>query len=75
MARKGYTVLNYIDDFWVQGDSFSSCQQAQIEGFLTAWDKCSSPAQHCTYSGLSFDLCNMIISLPEKKLLALHTEL
>lgn len=83
MSRKGYTVINYIDDFWVQGTDFDTCQLAQLElivllgrlGFSVAWEKCTSPSQHCIYLGLLFDSSNMSISLPNDKLESLHSEM
>lgn len=83
MSRRGHYVVYYIDDFWVSGVDFVSCQQAQIDlivllgnlGFSVAWDKCSSPSQTCVYLGLRFDSCTMTIALPDEKLCALHNEL
>lgn len=83
MKRKGITLVHYIDDFWVYGDTFASCQKAQIElivclgrlGFNISWKKCTSPSQQCTYLGLEFDSANMTISLPKEKVQSLYKEL
>lgn len=83
MSRKGFSIVYYIDDFWISGDSFEACQGAQIElivllgrlGFCVSWNKCSSPSQTCTYLGLSFNSVDMTISLPNEKIQALHREL
>lgn len=83
MSRRGYSIVYYIDDFWVSGNDFVSCQKAQLElivllgrlGFSVAWDKCSSPSQTCVYLGLSFDSRSMTIALPDDKINALHNEL
>lgn len=83
MARKGFKVLNYIDDFWIKEETFASCAKAQMElivllgrmGFSIAWSKCTSPSQKCVYLGLEFNSKNMTISLPKEKLIKLHKEL
>ena len=84
MARRGYCdMVNYLDDFLVLGDSFSSCQEAQMTlisilislGFEIAWKKCSSPSTTTQYLGIDFDSLSMQISLPSVKMHKLHTEL
>ena len=84
MARRGYYhVINYLDDFLIVGDSYSSCQQAQVTlisilislGFEIAWKKCSSPSTLTQYLGIDFDSIAMQISLPQHKLDKLHSEL
>ena len=84
MARRGYhLVVNYVDDFIVLGDSFESCQQAQLElisllgslGFQVSWKKCSSPSTITRYLGIDIDSVSMQLSLPEDKLVKLRAEL
>ena len=83
MRRRGYAVVNYLDDFWLQGATFETCQVAQLElisllgnlGFFVSWKKCSSPATKVRYLGMLFDSDNMTISLPQDKLGMLHSEL
>ena len=43
-----FRIINYLDDFMVIGDSFESCQHAQIGllislGFEVSWKRCTSP--------------------------------
>lgn len=83
MKRKGYDIVHYIDDFWVQGKTRQQCEQAQMElivmlgrfGFSIAWEKCSAPSRVCTYLGLEFDSSKMTVSLPQQKIKKLHEEL
>ena len=84
MARRGYYhMVNYLDDFLVLGDSFESCQEAQLTlisilislGFGIAWKKCSSPSTLTQYLGINFDSVSMQISLPPHKVEKLHSEL
>lgn len=51
MSRKGYTIVYYIDDFWIYGDTFEDCRRAEIElivllgrlGYAVSGGKCTSP--------------------------------
>ena len=84
MRRRGFVkIVNYLDDFLVFGDSFNSCQEAQMTliillgslGFEVAWKKCSSPSTSTQYLGIIFDSISMEMSLPSSKIHKLHSEL
>ena len=84
MERLGYScVANYLDDFLVFGRSFEECQDAQTAlvtllgdlGFIVSWKKCASPSTRVRYLGIIIDSVEMCLSLPDDKLLKLHSEL
>lgn len=77
MRGKGFAnIFCYLDDYLILGDTWKSCQEAQIVlirvlielGFYINWKKCTSPSQVCTYLGIVIDSVDMELSLPEKKL-------
>lgn len=84
MNRRGFTsIINYLDDYWIKGDSFMECQTAQMAliellgslGFVVSFKKCSSPATRVVYLGIEFDSTEMSISLPGTKMESLIQEL
>lgn len=84
MARCGFNnVLNYLDDYFCWGHTFSECAATQKAlvillgelGFAVAWAKCSSPATTCIFLGIQIDSVAMSMSLPKIKLQKLHQEL
>lgn len=84
MARRGYTrVIGYIDDFWVGGNTWQECCEAQEAlitllgdlGFTVSWKKTISPSTKVQYLGIEFDSIKMTLALPTKKLVDIHREL
>ena len=82
MDRLGYkTVINYLDDFVVLGNTFQECQLAQTTlitvlgqlGFHVSWKKCSSPNQCTKYLGIIFDSEKMCLRLPQDKVEKLNS--
>ena len=83
MQGCGFTCYNYLDDFLVVGDSFYSCQEAQLAlhtllrslGFDIAYKKVLSPTRVQRYLGIEIDTVEMKLRLPTDKLAKLHEEL
>jgi hypothetical protein len=83
MNSCGFKCFNYLDDFLVIGDSFSSCQEAQLAlhsllrslGFDIAYKKVRSPSKVQRYLGIDIDTIQMKLLLPADKVDKLHEEL
>lgn len=84
MKDRGYQrTFCYLDDFILIGDSFESCQEAQLTlirllgemGFAVNWSKCTSPSTTCVYLGVEINSMKMQLSLPKRKMEKLHSEL
>lgn len=84
LRKRGYNaVINYLDDYWVTGNTFHECQSAQMTlieilgslGFLVSFKKCTTPATKVTYLGIEFNSTSMTIALPQSKMEKLKTEL
>lgn len=77
------SVINYLDDYWVKGESLRECQLVQITlieilgslGFIVSFKKCTSPSTKVIYLGIEFDSVEMSISLPTAKMEMLMNEL
>jgi hypothetical protein len=76
MAKKGYLIVSYIDDFMLISDTKVGCDAALaalillIEdlGLTINWDKVALPSQNMTFLGVNIDCVNRVLSLPAKKL-------
>ena len=77
MARRGFnTVLAYLDDFLIIGDSRCECELAYNElvnllselGFIINWEKAIGPTQRLTFLGIEIDTVLRQLCLPESKL-------
>ena len=76
LYRYGVNCINYLDDFYIQGPDFKSCQNSQIllmntlrhMGFNLNWKKATSPSHVTTYLGIEIDLKGMELRLPTAKL-------
>lgn len=84
LKRIGHmSVINYLDDYWVKGESLRECQLVQITlieilgslGFIVSFKKCTSPSTKVIYLGIEFDSVEMSISLPTAKMEMLMNEL
>ena len=76
MRRRGLSVISYLDDFLVVGDSFHSCWYAfdtlctllQSLGFNINWDKVIPPCQSLPFLGVHLNTITRRMSLPFDKL-------
>ena len=79
VRRAGFSVVSYLDDFLLVGDSSSSCSAAQNFlisllhrlGFQVKWEKVVGPRQRITFLGLIIDSQMQRIELPPDKVKAL----
>ena len=75
VRRAGYSIVSYLDDFLVVGETTCSCSAAQnflIEllhrlGFEVKWEKVVGPTQRITFLGLIVDSAMQRIELPPEK--------
>ena len=81
MARQGFnTILAYLDDFLIIGDSKHECELAYCElihllselGFGINWEKAVAPTQRLTFLGIEIDTVFRQLCLPESKLCELR---
>ena len=81
MAKRGFhTILAYLDDFLIIGDSKYECELAYQEliqllselGFSINWEKAVSPTQRLTFLGIEIDTVLRQLCLPESKLCELR---
>lgn len=81
MARRGFhTILAYLDDFLIIGDSKHECELAYRElirllselGFCVNWDKAVGPTQRLTFLGTEVDTMLRQLILPDSKLCELR---
>ena len=72
MARRGFTVLAYLDDFLIIEPSQQQCQIAvdtlvnllQSLGFTINWSKVVQPSQSLCFLGVEMDTVNRVLQLP-----------
>lgn len=75
MARRGYTVFSYLDDFLIVSENKRDCWLALNElinlltqlGFTINWDKVTPPTQQLIYLGVYIDTVSRKLSLPVNK--------
>ena len=81
IARRGFrTILAYLDDFLIFGDSKHECELAYSElilllgelGFSINWEKAVAPTQRLTFLGIEIDTVLRQLILPESKLCELR---
>lgn len=83
MARKGFTIFNYIDDILCVGATLDSCKlcfDTLIEllerlGLTINWEKVTHPTQKLTFLGVVLDCTNRTLALPESKVAQLKIEI
>lgn len=76
MAKHGWTVLAFLDDFAGVEQTQLRAEKAynqflQISkelGLQLALDKCAPPSQQLQWLGYDIDILNMVISIPKEKL-------
>ena len=72
MARRGFTVLAYLDDFLIIEPSQQQCQIAvdtlldllQSLGFTINWSKVVQPSQSLCFLGVEMDSVSCVLRLP-----------
>ena len=75
MARRGFTVLAYLDDFLIIEPSQQQCQIAvdtlinllQSLGFTINWSKVVQPSQSLCFLGVEMDTVNRVLQLPRAR--------
>lgn len=76
MEKRGYSVVAYIDDFLVIGETFDMCMAGYNElllllrelGFRINWKKVIDPCQELVFLGININTVNNKLSLdPDKK--------
>ena len=81
MARRGFrTILAYLDDFLIIGDTKHECELAYYEliklltelGFNINWEKAVTPTQRLTFLGIEIDTVLRQLCLPDSKLCELR---
>ena len=84
MAQKrGISVVCYLDDFLVAGDSLKQCKESydlmlsllQNLGFTINWNKVVQPTQSLTFLGINIDSVSQTLSIPDMKLNEIRTAL
>jgi len=75
MARRGFTIVAYLDDFFLCGPNFHTCLQAYNTlirllrqlGFQVNWNKVTDPCQRLCFLGVVIDTVSGTLSLNEEK--------
>ena len=75
MARRGFTVLAYLDDFLIIEPSLQQCQITvdtlinllQSLGFTINWSKIVQPSQSLCFLGVEMDTVNRVLQLPRDR--------
>ncbi|CAG2234983.1 unnamed protein product [Mytilus edulis] len=83
MSRKGFTIVAYLDDFFICEHTKSRCKEAlnvlitllRYLGFAINWSKVVDPCQQITFLGVEIDSSTMEVRLPSDKLAVLKAEL
>ncbi|CAC5355477.1 unnamed protein product [Mytilus coruscus] len=83
MSRRGFTVVAYLDDFFLCEQSEFRCRQALNSlifllrelGFMINWQKVVDPTTKLTFLGVEIDSIAMELRLPGDKLSLLKQEL
>jgi hypothetical protein len=83
MARRGFRIIAYLDDFLICEKSRGRCMLAlntlisllRQLGFDINWSKVVDPTHQLIFLGIEFDSLAMALQLPEEKLVALREEL
>ena len=76
----GMRIVNYLDDFIAISSSFEKCFECQsiilnllrFLGFHVSYEKVTPPSTCTTYLGIEVDSMEMVLRLPENKLVKLN---
>lgn len=83
MSRKGFTIIAYLDDFFLCETTQQRCLDALNTlltllcrlGFLISWGKVIGPTQKIVFLGVEIDSTTMELRLPHSKLQELKHQL
>ncbi|CAG2196096.1 unnamed protein product [Mytilus edulis] len=83
MSRRGFTIIAYLDDFFICETTKQRCIQAlnillallRKLGFMINWSKVVDPTTKLTFLGIEIDSTAMELRLPGEKLSLLKHEL
>ena len=83
MSRRGFTIVAYLDDFFICEETKSRCALAlriliallRKLGFCISWTKVFDPCQQIVFLGVEIDSTVLELRLPETKLEELKAEL
>ncbi|CAC5397551.1 unnamed protein product [Mytilus coruscus] len=83
MARRGFTTVAYLDDFFICEKTKSRCREGmnllitllRALWFSISWSKVVDPCQQLTFLGVVIDSSKMEVRLPSKKLAELKADL
>jgi hypothetical protein len=75
MARRGYVIISYLDDFLIISKDYVTCKTALATlialvrelGFQINWSKVEGPVQHIVFLGICINSVDMSLSLPQTK--------
>lgn len=75
MAKRGYIVVSYLDDFLIISRDYDTCKQGldtlitlvRKLGFHVNWSKVEGPTQNITFLGININSLDMSLSLPQSK--------
>lgn len=80
MARRGFSVIAFLDDFLIVEQTWDRCLLAlntllsllRELGFSIAWEKVSGPSQSLIFLGINIDTLAGSLELPGDKLVEFH---
>lgn len=83
MSRRGFTIVAYLDDFFISEKTKQRCAYAlkvliallRELGFAISWSKVTDPCQKIVFLGVEIDSTALEIRLPQSKLEELKAEL
>ena len=83
MSRRGFTIVAYLDDFFICEKTKQRCAEAlriliallRKLGFCISWSKVTDPCQQIVFLGVEIDSTTMELRLPSAKLEELKAEL
>ncbi|CAC5389760.1 unnamed protein product [Mytilus coruscus] len=83
MSRRGFTIVAYLDDFYICERTKKRCAQALAVliallrklGFCISWSKVTDPCQKIVFLGVEIDSTTLETRLPISKLTDLKSEL
>ena len=83
MSKRGYSVVAYLDDFFITALTEQRCREALDTliallrglGFAVNWNKVIDPCQCLIFLGIEIDSVAMCLRLPHDKLVSIRAEL
>ena len=76
MAHKGFSIVAYLDDFFLVGDTYEECWEAMQVllrllrklGFAINYSKIEGPTTSLVFLGILLDSVRMVLELPQRRL-------